>query len=509
MLQRAGGVPRALVVVVVVLLATPALFYDTTAGMVRVWLSNETFTHGFLILPISLWLICQNRSRLAALTPRPDFRALALLVPCLLGWLLASLVDVQLVRQLALVALMPLTVWLVCGLPTVMTLLFPLLYLFFAIPLGQSLIPALMEFTADFTVYAVRMVGVPVFREGLSFSLPTGNWVVVEECSGLRYLIASAALGTIFAYLTYQSWLKRSLFILASLVTPIIANGVRAWMIVMIGHVSDMRYAVGLDHLLYGWVFFGIVITLLFYIGGRWADPTPADPTPLASPGTHGETHTASTDKRQIMSAIVAVALFAGVNLLNHALAGSARGEAPLPSLSMPQTVGAWQYSADRPDSWAPRYQDPIQTIARTYVREGAAVTLHVGYYPVQTDSAEAVSSLNRLTDPYGGEWRLLGSTGRTTAQGTVNEARVRKGNTDLLVWQAWAVGGRWTANPYIAKLYQAYGLIVSGRRDGAYVALATAFNPVDDAARQRLAAFWEQIQPELQARLDDPDGTR
>ena len=50
-------------------------------------------------------------------------------------------------------------------------------------------------------------------------------------------------------------------------------------MIVMIAHLSDMKLALGVDHLIYGWVFFGIVMLLLFWIGSYWRDPEPTVPT--------------------------------------------------------------------------------------------------------------------------------------------------------------------------------------------------------------------------------------
>jgi exosortase len=86
-----------------------------------------------------------------------------------------------------------------------------------------------MEHTADFTLAALRLTGIPVYREGQFFSIPSGNWSVV--CSGLRYLIASVTVGVLYAHLTYRSALRRALFIAASIVVPIVANWLRAYMI--------------------------------------------------------------------------------------------------------------------------------------------------------------------------------------------------------------------------------------------------------------------------------------
>ena len=139
-------------------------------------------------------------------------------------------------------------------------MLFPLAFLFFAAPVGEFLMPWLMARTADFTVFALRLSGIPVYREGLHFIIPSGSWSIVEACSGVRYLIASLMAGTLFAYFNYRSLRRRLLFVVVALLVPIVANWLRAYFIVLFGHLSDNKLAVAADHLIYGWVFFGVVI---------------------------------------------------------------------------------------------------------------------------------------------------------------------------------------------------------------------------------------------------------
>lgn len=94
--------------------------------------------------------------------------------------------------------------------------------------------PFFMEWTAKITVICLRMSGIPVYQEGLQFVIPSGNWSVVEACSGIRYLIASVTVGTLFAYLNYRSLKRRLLFVVVSFLVPIIANWARAYIIVML-----------------------------------------------------------------------------------------------------------------------------------------------------------------------------------------------------------------------------------------------------------------------------------
>jgi len=143
------------------------------------------------------------------------------------------------------------------------------------------MVPTLIDWTADFTIGALRLSGVPVYREGNHFIIPSGWWSVVEACSGVRYIIASSMVGTMFAAIAYRSPRRRAWFVLASILVPVVANWLRAYMIVMLGHLSNNRLAVGVDHVIYGWFFFGLVMLLLFWIGSRWQENLPDQPTAL------------------------------------------------------------------------------------------------------------------------------------------------------------------------------------------------------------------------------------
>ena len=81
--------------------------------------------------------------------------------------------------------------------------------------------PRLMDWTADFTVAALRLTGVPVYREGVHFVIPTGQWSVIEACSGIKFLIASVMAGSLYAWLMYRSPGRRIAFIAASIVVPL------------------------------------------------------------------------------------------------------------------------------------------------------------------------------------------------------------------------------------------------------------------------------------------------
>ena len=227
------------------------LYRESALAMVAIWARSDTFAHAFVVPPIVLWLVWRRRAQLVQMAPRAAFPVLFAVAGAALLWWLGELAAVNAVTQLALTALLVLTVPALLGLQVARAIAFPLGFLFFAVPIGEFLLPQLMQWTADFTVAALRISGIPVYREGLQFVIPSGNWSVVDACSGIRYLIASLTVGTLFAYLNYQSSRRRVLFMLVSLFVPVAANWIRAYLIVIIGHLSGNRLAAGVDHLIF------------------------------------------------------------------------------------------------------------------------------------------------------------------------------------------------------------------------------------------------------------------
>lgn len=248
------------------------VYYESLADMVSVWGQSKTYEHGFVILPISLWLAWRKREQIKQTPLSTSWIPVALLLLPTLLWMVGKAADVALFEHASAIFSLQLLIWALIGTPLTKVLFFPIFYLVFCIPFGEELIPFLQEITADIAVFALHLSNIPVYREGLYLAIPNGLFEVAEACSGIRFLISSIALGTLFAYLSFSKWWKIFAFVIFSFVFPIIANGIRAYGIVLIGYLSDMKYATGADHLIYGWVFFALVIGVIFYIADKFSD---------------------------------------------------------------------------------------------------------------------------------------------------------------------------------------------------------------------------------------------
>nr|WP_315191432.1 exosortase A [uncultured Albidiferax sp.] len=484
------------------------IFWNTFYGMVSIWARSETFTHGFLVLPIVIWLIWRKRYFVFARIPKPNYFILFFIIVISIVWLLGDLVAINSVTQLASTALVVLSVFAIFGWSVTSVIVFPLFFLFFSVPLGEFLLPLLMEWTAKFTVIAIRLSGVPVYQEGLQFVISSGNWSVVEACSGVRYLISSVMIGTLYAYLNYQSLDRRLIFIGVSIVIPVLANWIRAYFIVMLGHFSENKLAVGFDHLIYGWVFFGVVILLMFLIGGRWAE----NEISVGNYAVHAVVDKgARSSYFWINALLIAIAMAVPIGWgefikINNRLSS--------PIISAPNSFSStWSQVDEKLQFLKPNFQGSIINIDGVYKKDLLLVGFYVAYYRNQNYDNKLVSSENSIVSTKSKEWLQTGGE-NYVLQGTLNPLSVRVtnlrglggrdqiGNSRLQAWQFYWVNGVFTDNDYKAKVHGAMQRLF-GRGDDSAIILLYAQDDGEGLAKKSMEKFLQDNYAEIKLMLE------
>ncbi|MEI8301857.1 MAG: exosortase A [Burkholderiales bacterium] len=492
------------------------LFLPAWQSMATIWWHNETYTHGMLVPLACAWLIWRDRARLAGLAPRPTALALPLLALCAAGWLVGELAGVNALQHFAVVGMVPALFLLCFGATITRRNAFALGFLFFAVPFGEFLMPWLMDRTADFTVAALQLSGVPVLREGRQFVLPSGNWSVVEACSGLRYLLAAVPLALFQTHLNRRSTRVQVLFTAGVVVLALVANWVRAYGIVMLGHLSDMSLAAGVDHLVYGWLFFGLVMGLAFWIESRLpegrhdaavtaSDAGDASAMPAArdhAAGVLAPMADAGGRARPAALALAAVTLLACAPLGAASLQALSEPRIDLAPLgatleALPRELAAYRpgYRGERAAASGQLAQAPGAGIAvYQYVgqRDGHEMITH-GQGALPQDSGPPRPSVIAQRGERAA--RLPGAPGGAP----VGEQLVEHQGRRWLVWEWFWVDGQTLADPRAVKLATAAALL-AGRGDEslafvawAPIALAESTGaPAEaatDAARARLRA--------------------
>ena len=464
-------------------------YLDTFSSIVNLWDTSDTYAHGYAVLPIALWLVWSERKELSKHSPEPSYLLTFLAIPLVFMWLLAELAAVNAVTQPAVGLIVIVTIISLIGLPLAKRLAFPLFFLLFAIPFGEFMMPKLMNWTADFTVLALRVSGIPVYREGLQFVIPSGNWSVVEACSGIRYIIASLMVGTLFAYLNFTSTKRRLLFMLAALLVPIVANWLRAYLIVMLGHLSGNKLAAGVDHLIYGWVFFGLVIGALFALSMRWAE---ARPTTTETDISNDSTPRPQQSLILAKTATLLAAFVVTGPLIYRQFTINAD---TLPTRTLQLSISEFPALKAKAFEFKPDWQNPTAEGNVQVDFEGVPLGLYIAQYKNQSPQRKLISSTNMLATYQNSDWRITSQSSGEIAVGNTtvpvqiaNLTEQTSGNPLQLMAIYWyLIGNEATASPVKGKLLTARNQLLGQGDRGAVVALYT---PMDPIALERLTRF-------------------
>jgi exosortase A len=459
---------------------------ESIQSMVRVWLAATTYHHCFLVLPISLYLAWQRRKALQAMLPEQEPLALAGIFAFGLLWLIGRAGGILLFEHVAVVGMLISLVIALLGRRIAKEIAFPLAFLFFMVPFGDFLVPHLQQFTANFAVALIRLAGIPVFHDGIIIEIPGGVFEVAEACAGIRFLIANVMVGALFAHIAFERRWKWALFLLLSVVIPVVANGLRAFGIIMIAYWTDHEYAAGVDHLVYGWGFFAAIMLVFLTIGSRMADwPALADGDDLAVRPAGGPWRVAFLVP--LLLVLASAPLYASI-VLDRAI------EAPPPQAEGEELLVDLAPLCEPLDpasgSWRPRFAGADFAAVRRYRCDGEPVELFIAYYLQVREGAELVQHSTRLDD--GEAWTRIASGWHAPAIVGLPETIQKEqhfgrqgGNRMVLGWY-W-IGGRTTAKDWQAKLFQLWNTLTGRKQPAAVVALSTPDGGAPAAALTRL----------------------
>lgn len=468
------------------------LLRESFVSMASQWYSSTTYSYGFLIVPVVLVLLWRDRHQLVRVGLRPVLSPVILMVPVSLLWAVGVVLNVDGLHHLAAVMLLVLAIWASVGHAAARQMAFPLAYLFFMVPFGEVMVPYLMRLTANAAVLGVQWSGVPVFQDGFLFSLPSGDFEVIKACSGIRFLMTTLAAGAVFAYIAYTSLSRRLLFMIACCLVPVAANLLRTYGVVMVAHLSDMRFGAGADHVLAGTIFFGAVLIAMFLVGARFAETPREDDDELVH---SNDNHRAEAAHR--FRQTVVIALVTGLLVLTSLLPAAAG--ARLKSLTvielpvLPAHLPGWTGPYAGPPDWRPDFAGAAREDLVSYISADARVAVYVAAYGVQEAGVELVNSVNAVynTDA----WRVI-----TTGRGQLNRAtgavpyvetvlRDRQGR-GRVVWHWYAVNGHYVTGAARAKLLELRALLAGEKIVAGAIVLSAGFSSDETEARADLTRF-------------------
>lgn len=419
-----------------------ALFAADWAAMAMQWWDSSTYNH-VLVVPLILgWLVWQRAPELSRLNPQAWWPGVLLVAGALFVWLLGDISGTATLSQLGVVAVMQTCVVTMLGPRAGWALLFPLAYALFLVPIGDELVPTLQMVTAEITIALTHVSGVPAEIEGVFIDTPAGLFEVAEACSGVKFLVAMVALGTLVAHVCFRSWIRRAVFMALAVVLPILANGVRAWGTIYIAQSQGVEFAAGFDHILYGWIFFAAVMAALLAVSWRFfdrtLDDTLIDGAALAQAGWPGVLERWNGRGRAVLAALALVML---AMLVWSSAARGVEAELP-PVIDLPAVPGWQRTTIDHAHPWEPRMGGADHRLIASYADpRGHVVDVAFALYAAQEDGREA-GAFGQGALPDGTDWRWLSDT---AAPDGVQGDRLQALGVYQRVAYTWYRHGDWT----------------------------------------------------------------
>lgn len=425
------------------------LYAPTSRSLADFWndTDNLTYTHGWLIVAITLWLLFKTGKSISVAI---EFRPALLGALCLLvlssAWLLANRMNIQLVQQLLFPALAWAAIWSLFGFAAARACVFAIGYLYFAIPVWGVLNWSLQWATVLAVRSLVRVFSIPAYFEANAIQLPAGTIVVEGGCSGLHFVIVGLALAVLFGYVN-GTVRKFRLWALA-LGLAVLANWVRVFTILVAGHLTNMQhYLVRVDHYKFGWAVFAVMMWVFFSIAGRMEErPDYA----LRDKFDFGP----GTAPRHYLRPMI-VLLVLGLIPVERIVVDN-RVVPELSQAGLIQPPDGWSQSRAVSAEWKPVFLNAdAQSMVRLQ-RGTSAVDVFHALFSVQRQDKKLAGFGNT---PVGG---LLPSTVQVIGNAKGAHEFVEDEFTDTqgrhsLVWYSYYVGTRWFGNPMQAQIW--YGV--------------------------------------------------
>lgn len=260
-------------------------------------LSVDQYSHILLVVPVSAALFYVSRKSLLQ-DRRYSLAGGAVLAVLVAAFFYARAHTAALSRSACLsLSMLFFVTWclagfLLCyGTPVFRRAAFPLLFLILMVPLPDSALERTISMLQDGSATAsctlFRAAHIPYVRHGIVVQLPKLDIEIAEECSGIRSSLILLLSGLVLAHLYLDSAWKKAVLTLSVIPITVAKNGLRIFVLSVLGMYVDPSFLSGKLHRDGGILFFalafaplGALIWLLQKVRLRRRPPSPVPPLP-------------------------------------------------------------------------------------------------------------------------------------------------------------------------------------------------------------------------------------
>jgi EpsI family protein len=492
------------VVVIAIIGAVIGGFWLTFSNLVGFTENAEGSTHTTFVLAAFLVLLWGARTDISTLPIRPFPPGILGLLVAGLIWLAGELVFARVLTHIGIIVMIPMTILTILGSRWLAALSFPLAFLLLAIPVGGSIVPTLVDWTATFAVAGLQASGIPVHREGAYLIVPSGAWSVADSCSGIAYLRTVTMLSILYAWSMYRFFPKRMAFIAGGILIGITGNWLRAYLTILIAHLSDNRFLRD-DHSTFGWVLFAVLLFAYCAIGYRYRDGEQSSTsTEVKQPASVEQSKTQSRSlylAGVVLAALVALAVWP---ILQRTLQGGV-AVAPV-EISDVAPARGWAGVTSPAVSWAPTLTNPSRQRVQSFEKDGRRVDVFIGVFQNQTWTSKLVTVVNGFALQDNPRWSLaVRGTAKIEFAGQpldVETGVILGSGTRILAWRWYWIHGTSTASDAQAKIAQLMARLRSLADTSAWMSVYADATASPNESAELLDQFMREMGPSVQQSL-------
>lgn len=459
------------------------LYWPTTVSYSLAWtdFDNRASTHGYLIVLMCLALLYMRREELVGALPRTSVAACLALVILSCAWLLAFRASIQTAHQMLFPLILWTAIYAIFGWRIGRSCMFPVGFLYFALPFWALLNDPLQILTISATRTLLLAIGLPVHFFGNLVQIPEGTFAIEDGCSGLHFLVVGLAIAAYYGALHRDRLGHRALLLGLAAALALLTNWIRVSTIVTAGHLTNMQsYLVRVSHYGFGWAVFAAAMTVFFLIASR---------IPLRSGDVAYLQMAAPPDERTGASGGALLLVFATAALgplfaWTAALGDAAAVTAP----PLTPRVQGWGGPVAAVNRWRPLFIGADRMLLVAYRRGSAEVEWYTADYAFQRQGKKLLGYDNSIFDPSAFAVLDAGVVAADTHR--FMELRLQDATgAQSIIWYRYEIGGRQMTSGLRAQLF--YGLSsLTGPVDSRIVALRVKCDPNCAAAHEQLRLF-------------------